>query len=113
MNSRSVVIGAFIVSTALIGRASIQTRPTVLDNVRVIDGTGQLPIEQARVVIEVDRIRHIGTPAQVPLPPQAETIDLSGRTIMPGLIPSAHSGSSTIGSGVVFTVARPVSLHFW
>ena len=82
----SVVIGAFIVSTALIGRASIQTRPIVLDNVRVIDGTGQPAIERARVVIEGDRIRQIGAAGQVPLPPQADAIDLSGRTIIPGLI---------------------------
>jgi imidazolonepropionase-like amidohydrolase len=81
----SLVLGTCL-STVLVGRVSVQTRLIVLDNVRVIDGTGQLPIEQARVVIDGDRIRHIGTSAQVPVPPQAETIDLSGRTIVPGLI---------------------------
>lgn len=82
----SLVIGAFVVSIVLAGRAAIQTRPIVLDNVRVIDGSGQPPIERARVVIERDRIRQIGTSAQVALPPQADAIDLSGRTIVPGLI---------------------------
>jgi imidazolonepropionase-like amidohydrolase len=63
-----------------------QAPPLVLDNVRVIDGTGGAPIERARIVIEGDRIARIGPAATVPVPPGAEPLDLSGRTIVPGLI---------------------------
>jgi imidazolonepropionase-like amidohydrolase len=63
-----------------------QTRPLVLDNVRVIDGTGAAPVERGRVVVEGDRIVAIGPPGEVPIPANAETLDLSGRTLIPGLI---------------------------
>src|SRR3954462_6374017 len=81
-----VVLGTVAISTALAARTSIQSRLVVLDNARVIDCSGMAPIERARVVVEGDHILRIGTSVQVPLPPQAETIDLSGRTIVPGLI---------------------------
>jgi imidazolonepropionase-like amidohydrolase len=81
-----IVFGAFMTWNAGAARSPIQTRLVVLDNARVIDGTGKPPIERARVVIEGDHILRIGSSAQVPTPPQAEVIDLSGRTIVPGLI---------------------------
>ena len=58
----------------------------VLDNVRVIDGTGAAPIENGRVVIQGDRLAAVGPREAVAGPANAETIDLSGRTILPGLI---------------------------
>jgi Amidohydrolase family len=64
--------------------ARSQVRALVLDNVRVIDGTGAAPIEHGRIVIQGDRIVQVG--ATVPVPPGAEILDLSGRTIVPGLI---------------------------
>jgi imidazolonepropionase-like amidohydrolase len=65
-----------------------QTRPVVLDNVRVIDGGGGAPIEIGRIVIERDRIVRVGPAATIAAPAGAETIDLSGRTVIPGLIDS-------------------------
>ena len=59
---------------------------TVLDNARVVDGTGAAPIERARIVIEGDRIAEIGPLANVTAPSGAQTIDLAGSTVMPGLI---------------------------
>lgn len=66
--------------------ASPQARSVVLDNVRVIDGTGAAPIERARVIIEGDRIARIGPADTVSLPTDADRLDLSGRTLVPGLI---------------------------
>ena len=63
-----------------------QTRALVLDNVRIIDGGGAAPIEKGRIVIERDRIARVGPAATVGIPAGAETIDLSGRTVIPGLI---------------------------
>ena len=69
-------------SATLVFPAHGQVRALVLDNVRVIDGTGAAPIEHGRIVIQGDRIAQVGTT----LPPDAEILDLSGRTIVPGLI---------------------------
>lgn len=66
--------------------ASPEARSIVLDNVRVIDGTGARPIERARVIIEGDRIARIGPADSVALPADAERLDLEGHTIVPGLI---------------------------
>ncbi len=63
-----------------------QTRALVLDNVRVIDGTGAAPIERGRVVIEGDRIARVGPADAVPIPADADRVDLSGGTMLPGLI---------------------------
>jgi imidazolonepropionase-like amidohydrolase len=63
-----------------------QPHVIVLENVRTIDGTGSAPIERARIVIRGDRIDRIGTVDDVRVPAGAEAIDLSGYTIIPGLI---------------------------
>jgi imidazolonepropionase-like amidohydrolase len=65
---------------------SPQTRPVLLDGVRIVDGRGGTPIENGRILIEGDRIARVGPAAEVELPPGAERADLSGRTVMPGLI---------------------------
>jgi imidazolonepropionase-like amidohydrolase len=58
----------------------------VLDHVRVIDGTGGAPLEHGRVIIEGERIAGIGPADTLPVPADADTLDLSGQTIIPGLI---------------------------
>jgi imidazolonepropionase-like amidohydrolase len=65
---------------------AVQISTIVLDNVRVVSGTGAAPVEAARVVIEGDRVQRIGLATAVPAPAGAERIDLSGFTIVPGLI---------------------------
>jgi imidazolonepropionase-like amidohydrolase len=61
-------------------------RVVVLENVRVIDGTGAAPTERARLVINGDRIERMGPADAVPVPGGAQQLDLSGYTIVPGLI---------------------------
>ena len=63
------------------------TRLTVVEAGRLIDGTGTEPIDSARIVIEDERIREIGPASQVSaLSGDAERVDLSDLTIMPGLL---------------------------
>jgi imidazolonepropionase-like amidohydrolase len=69
--------------------SQIAPRALVLDHVRLVDGTGQPPVEDARIVIEGERIRAAGPSATVPVPSGAEQIDLAGRTVLPGLV-DAH-----------------------
>ena len=58
----------------------------VLTNVRVIDGTGGPPRERQSLVISNGRIQQIGERASVKVPDQARVVDLSGRTVLPGLV---------------------------
>jgi imidazolonepropionase-like amidohydrolase len=53
---------------------------------RLIDGSGALPIENAVVVIDGDRITQVGTATDVRIPMGARIIDLEGYTILPGLM---------------------------
>ena len=68
--------------------ATQQTRPLVLLNVRIVDGTGAPAIESGRIVIDRDRIVRVGPAAATAIPSGAETLDLSGHTVLPGLIDS-------------------------
>lgn len=59
----------------------------VLAHVRVIDGTGAAPLEDQTVVIADGRIAAVAGPNARPMiPAGAETIDLSGHTVIPGLV---------------------------
>ncbi len=63
---------------------------TLITHVRVIDGTGRPPIEDAIVTIIGDKIASVGkTRVAVGAAPNARIIDGSGKTVIPGLI-NAH-----------------------
>ncbi|PYT99135.1 MAG: amidohydrolase [Acidobacteria bacterium] len=55
-----------------------------LQHVRVIDGTGAAPLLDQTVLIENGAIREIGKAVSVPA--GAHTVDLTGRTVIPGLV---------------------------
>jgi imidazolonepropionase-like amidohydrolase len=68
----------------------------VIDNVRIVDGTGAPPIADGRVVIDGERIAAAGPRAgsgpygaPVEIPRGAELIDGAGKTVLPGLV-DAH-----------------------
>ena len=59
---------------------------TVLTNAVLIDCTGAEPVEGATVVVEDDRIKEVAAGGRVgPLPGRVTTLDLAGKTLMPGL----------------------------
>ncbi|NHN88399.1 amidohydrolase family protein [Acetobacter conturbans] len=62
--------------------------PIALTHVRIIDGTGAAPIEDATVVMQDGHILAAGK--HVALPKHTRVLDRSGDTIMPGII-SDHS----------------------
>ncbi len=57
----------------------------VLAHVRLIDGTGQPAQEQRTIVIADGRIVSV-LDATAPLPPNARVLDLSGHTVLPGIV---------------------------
>jgi imidazolonepropionase-like amidohydrolase len=80
------------VSLALIIGTStdIYAQTTALRGARVIDGRGGAPIDDAVIVMRDGRIAAIGPSAATAVPPDAQVVDCTGKTVIPGLI-SNHS----------------------
>jgi len=57
-----------------------------LTHVRVIDGTGAAPRADQTLVIRDGKIAALGDAASTKIPEGARVLDLSGRTIIPGLV---------------------------
>lgn len=66
-----------------------------LTHVRLIDGNGGPPLDDALVVVEGDRIVTVGA-GDTAIPEGANVLDARGRTIIPGLI-SDHSHVGQVG----------------
>ena len=61
-------------------------RVLALTHVRVIDGTGAAPLSDQTVVIAEGKITAIGDASSTKIPEGAKILDLSGRTVIPGLV---------------------------
>ena len=64
----------------------MRQRPLVVKGGRLIDGTGRAPVDNALIVIQGGRFAYAGAAADASIPPDAEIIDVGGKTIMPGFI---------------------------
>lgn len=63
---------------------------TIVTGGTMVDGTGEIPIPDATLVIEDGKIAFAGPAAEAPrVPPDAKRIDAKGCTILPGLV-EAH-----------------------
>src|SRR5207248_3184767 len=58
----------------------------ILKGGRLIDGTGAAPVQGATIVLRDNRIEAVTTRSQSDWPADAEIIDVSGMTVLPGLI---------------------------
>jgi imidazolonepropionase-like amidohydrolase len=64
----------------------VKSKMVVLKNVRIIDGTGAAPKENQTITIIVDRIGSIVPAESATIPADAQVLDLTGYTVMPGLV---------------------------
>jgi imidazolonepropionase-like amidohydrolase len=85
----AAVVAAFAV------QSSVAQAPAggavALTGARVIDGTGRPPIESATILINANgRIQAVGAANAVQVPAGATRVDMTGKTIMPGMI-NAHA----------------------
>jgi imidazolonepropionase-like amidohydrolase len=82
---------------ALLAAPAVAERPLWLTNVCLFDGTGAATRTAAGVLIEHGRIERVGEASQLG-PEGATTIDLRGRTLLPGLIDAhTHVAGSAVG----------------
>jgi imidazolonepropionase-like amidohydrolase len=87
----AMLLGALLAtSVSLHAQAVAPSRRLVLLHANVIDGTGAAPLRDVSIVIAGGRIVSIGTPGAT----GADTVDVGGRWVVPGLI-DAHTHIST------------------
>ncbi len=83
----------WLVLVSILGAAACTRQPagpvTAFVGARLIDGTGREPIQDAALVVQGGRIVAVGARNAVQLPRGATVVELSGKTVMPGLI-NAH-----------------------
>ncbi len=72
----------------------------------LIDGTGRALVPNATVVIEGRSIAAVGSADAVPVPPGLPTYDVTGKTVMPGLIDGHVHLLSYAGE-------HPQDIHMW
>ena len=94
MNYRPIFHLLFLgVVSAMVGCASESAPPLedikVFSGATIIDGTGGNPISDGVIVVREGRIEVVGSAGSVQIPEGAQTTDLSGKFVVPGLI-NAH-----------------------
>jgi imidazolonepropionase-like amidohydrolase len=86
--------------------ASVTEPVVALTHVRVVDGTGAAPMEDQTVVLRDGKIAAVGKGVAVPA--GARTIDLSGHTVIPGLVGlHDHSYYTSSGRAVQLNTSGP------
>ena len=58
----------------------------LLQHVRIVDGTGAAPMEDQAILISGGKISIVGPVAAVTVPTGTKTLDLTGYTVLPGLV---------------------------
>jgi imidazolonepropionase-like amidohydrolase len=96
--TRSVLLASLLAGSALAAQerpalgpearrfVSVDAPVVALTHVRVIDGTGAPAREDQTIVISGTRITAVGPSASTPAPGGAELLDLTGHTVIPGLV---------------------------
>jgi imidazolonepropionase-like amidohydrolase len=76
---------------------SLHAEVKLLKNFTLIDGTGRAPMPAAAMIIDNGRIQWVGPVAQLKTPAGAQTTDLAGKFVMPGIINLHGHLGMTIG----------------
>ncbi len=98
MRVLTATVASLLSFSGLSGQSASELSPGVLEyvivaaptfaltNVRVVDGTGAPPRNVQTVVVVDGRIRDVGPTGSVSVPAGAEILELSGHTVIPGII---------------------------
>ena len=108
--SAAIAIGQTQKSSDVTAFVSVDTPVFVLNHVRIIDGTGAAAEDQA-VVIENGKIHSIGPSASFQAPPDAQLLDRTGYTVIPGLVGMHnhlyYNSSSSVQVGASGELSEP------
>ena len=97
LSAASIIAPAPQLSTQLQQYVRVPAGRIALTHVRVIDGTGAAAVDDQTVLIDGSRIAAVQA-ASAPLPAGYQSLDLSGATVMPGIV-GMHNH--------MFYIARP------
>jgi imidazolonepropionase-like amidohydrolase len=76
--------------------AALPAEVKVFRNFTLIDGTGRAPAPASAMIVDNGRIAWVGPAAQLKAPAGAQTVDCSGKYIMPGIVNlHGHVGNVT------------------
>lgn len=88
--------------------------PVVLEHVRLFDGTGAAEQDDMAVLVQGSRIVSVGHTGKLAVPKGAKRIDLSGKTLIPGLISNhSHVGVVSGTPSGLKTLRHPLSKGRW
>ena len=92
--SRYILLAVVIlVARPFQGRVVAQSRATVFEGARLIDGNGGAAIDNSAFVVDNGKFTRVGRKGQLTAPAGATRVDLTGKTVMPGLVDAhAHLG---------------------
>src|SRR5918999_6257588 len=68
------------------GKENMAEKVLVVQGGRLIDGTSRPPIENSVIVIQAGKFQAVGRSGEVSIPADAQVVDISGKTVMPGFI---------------------------
>ncbi len=91
-NLKYGVLAGLVGAVLALGAGPAVAQDGVITNARIIVGNGQV-IENGTIVIQGNRITAVGRTGAVTVPAGARTIDLAGKTIIPGMIDAHAHGS--------------------
>ena len=75
-----------LMMAVLVTGVTLSAQVTVFQHANVIDGSGGPLLKDAVLVVAQGKIRQLGLGPNVKVPPSAQVVDLSGKTIIPGII---------------------------
>lgn len=88
---RALIVGLALTSVSLLAQSpeafiAVKSPGVVLRHARMIDGLGHPPVEDQTVVIRGGKIESIGADDSAAYPHGATVLDLTGKTVLPGLV---------------------------
>ena len=89
--------------------AAVDSSAVALTHVRVIDGTGAPPKADQTIIIRDGRIAATGNSAEIQVPAGVRTMDLTGKSVIPGLVMVHEHLHYPTGPGVYGNLAESFS----